>query len=77
MTQPAGKSATCNVTVRMPQTRLRQIDALAARQERSRNWLINRALRDYLARVDAPQPPHQAHDNTGTNSDDVPFFLNN
>lgn len=39
---------TCNLTVRVPVNRQRQIDAIASQTDRSRNWLINQAIETYL-----------------------------
>ena len=37
-----------NVTVRMPIKIQKKLDQIAADVERSRNWLINRAIENYL-----------------------------
>ena len=43
MTQKAG-----NVTVRMPSKTQKKLDHIAATFDRSRNWLINEAIENYL-----------------------------
>lgn len=40
---------TSNVTVRLPTIKQKQIDAIAQRTDRSRNWIINQAIEQYLA----------------------------
>lgn len=40
--------STENITVRMQPKTSKRLEAIAAREDRSRNWLINQAIEDYL-----------------------------
>jgi len=40
---------TAPFTVRLEEETLRELDTLAAKTERSRNWLVSRAIENYLS----------------------------
>jgi len=42
-------------SVRMPDDRLQRLDAAATRLRRSKGWIINDAVREYLEREDLRQ----------------------
>ena len=41
-------SETGNMTVRLPAEKQEQLEAIASRLDRSRNWLVNEAIDNYL-----------------------------
>ena len=45
---------TSNITIRVPMNRQQQIDSIARQSDRSRNWVINQAITEYLA-LHAPE----------------------